>query len=66
MHNIEVRDATGWLLGVVWGPLDWKESGKQWAATRYDKGLSAAEFKSDIASKADAKRWVMEGNDDAA
>lgn len=58
MQSLEVRDATGWLLGIVWGPLDWKESGKQWAATRYDKGLSAAEYKPDIASKRDARQWV--------
>lgn len=58
MNNFEVRDATGWLLGVVWGPMDWKERGKQWAATRYDKGLTAGEFKPDISSKKAAKLWV--------
>jgi hypothetical protein len=58
-QHIDVRDATGWLLGVIHGPCDWKAKDKRWLAVSYDRGCTCSIIE-EAPTIAQAKAWIMQ------
>ena len=56
----EVRDSTGWLLGVAFGPLDWRTNpAEQYYASAYPTGMTCAKGEH-FPTRQAAVKWIRE------